>query len=365
MGLYSAIGQTEIKDYTDKYNMDNALAIAKERRYAEAQAAANAAAEAKMYDINPTKLFGKSEVASQNKEVADELKSYYSGNKGYLTLKGGRVALTKAGREALEVAEFKHTVYDRVNGEQYTTTYKAIRDPKFAKFLKSQGISQADIDKAVSTGYSANLNNTMTRLRNRINSGELVTGTPNIDIYRITIGEEADETRIAKKLENILSNTEIEQIVGLHTTGKTITVPGGPTDDKGLTPIRRMDTVEFDTKKVSKKEFMKRRKNGARALYLSNSPLTNNQIIEFTDGTKYILPEGVLGDDAYSNLNNQSPTGGIEEGVSGINQRLLYSNDPADAATLLNLGNREVASALTYTKGASITPNDGTVKFKL
>ena len=356
LGVYSAIGQTEIKDYTDKYNMDNALAIAKERRYAEAQAAA----QLKMYDINPTKLYGKSEVTKKNAKIAEIMKKDiypYFWNKG-------RKALTLKGLEVLKRGDTKKYIPSVSDDTGLRGEWVTIRDPEKERLiaaLKETGVTDEMINQAIN-GDATPLNQHVRGVRRRINSGELATGTPNIDVYRMTIRDENDKKLVEEIISNKTTNSEIEQIVGLK-PGKSVTVPAGPTNDKGSTPFKRVETAEFETEKVSGKTFKERLQKGARVLYVANSPTTNNQIVEMTDGTMYILPGGALSDIAYDNLNGWSTTNEIVEGESGLNQRLLYSYDPTEVATLLNRSNSEMASILTYTKGTGITPNDGTVTY--
>lgn len=175
MGLYSALGQTQIKDYTDTYSMNNALEIAKERRAAEAQAAA----QLKMYDINPTELYGESEVTKKNAKIAETMmKDIYP-----YFWNGGKKALTQKGLEVLRRKPQKKERYDSEKGVISTYMKEDPEKEKLIAALKEAGVTDKMINQAIN-GDATPLNQHVREVRRRINSGELATGTPNIDIYR-------------------------------------------------------------------------------------------------------------------------------------------------------------------------------------
>ena len=360
MGLYSAIGQTEIKDYTDKYNMDNALAIAKERRAAEAQAAANAAAKAKMYDINPTKFYGESEVTKNNAKIAKTLKNdiypyFWNGGKKALTLEGLEVLKRKPKEEVSVVTDAHGTVYYK------NVVVEDSEKKKLIAALKETGVTDKMINQAIN-GDAEPLNQHIREVRNRINDGELATGTPNIDVYRLGLKNDSDKNYITSKLSDAAGHGELQMVTGLN--AKTY---------KGLKRIRpkvyapgEKTTASLDVEKVSREDFLKKiNEEKVKPLYLINSPTTYTQMVELEDGTMFVLPKGVLGDDAYDDLNSGTSSGRIVEGVSGINQRIEQALTPAEKATYLNMANSKLASVLTSVTGTEISPNDGTVEFNL
>lgn len=357
MGLYSAIGQTEIKDYTDKYNMDNALEVAKERRAAEAQAAANAAAKAKMYDINPTKFYGTSEVTKKNAKIAETMmKDIYP-----YFWNGGKKALTQKGLEVLRRKPQKKERYDSEKGVISTYMKEDPEKEKLIAALKETGVTDKMINQAIN-GDSTPLNQHVREVRRRINSGELATGTPNIDVYRLGLKNDSDKNYITSKLSNAAGHGELQMVTGLN--AKTY---------KGLKRIRpkvyapgEKTTASLYVEKVSREDFLKKiNEEKVKPLYLINSPTTYTQMVELEDGTMFILPKGVLGDDVYDDLNSGTSDGKIVEGVSGIYQRIEQALTPAEKATYLNMANSKLASVLTSATGTEISPNDGTVEFNL
>lgn len=82
-GLYSALGQTEIKNYTDQFSMHDALNARQHARTVAAQRAA--AAGVSMRDPHPSKLFTSNEIAKMNAKEKTTLENYIK--KGILILK--------------------------------------------------------------------------------------------------------------------------------------------------------------------------------------------------------------------------------------------------------------------------------------
>lgn len=183
MGLYSALGQTQIKDYTDTYSMNNALEIAKERRDAENKM--------KMYDIDPTPLYGESEVANKNAKIAKIMKEriykHFNPSNNY--------ALSKSSGDILK--SLKDIPIDKngipVQIGPYKNKSKKEWDNMKERVMKAEaiksdllavGVSQKAIDGFINNGDVGALNNEVRKIRNRINSGRMATGTPSISIYR-------------------------------------------------------------------------------------------------------------------------------------------------------------------------------------
>ena len=83
-------------------------------------------------------------------------------------------------------------------------------------------------------------------------------------------------------------------------------------------------------------------------LYIANSPVTNNQIIELTDGSRFIMPIGML-----DRLN--------QEDLTGANIKIMQSASPQEAAVNLNNANSYLGAILNYNEGTSISTNNGTI----
>lgn len=312
-GLYSAIGQTKIDNFTDQDALNA-------RQHARQVAAQKAAEERlKMYNINPTSLYGASEVAAKNKSTLDTLNKWIS--KGYFNSKG---QLTGAGLKALRGATWKTKQQRGPTG--YIETKVKVGDWEFKNWALSHGHSQAGIN----AGYgSPTLNKYFQDTMAAINSGQLVTGTPNIDVYRQGIRDKTDQDYMLKKVTAALAGGNIYQAGDLSVTDKGITMSKG----KGISST--------DFKKLATDNPI---------LYIINSPTTNNQLIELSDGTKYIMPKGIM-----DNINQAN--------ISEANTRLTNSGSLEESAVLLNQSNSYLGSLLNYNEGTGVSTNDGTITF--
>ena len=187
MGLYSALGQTQIKDYTDTYSMNNALEIAKERR----AAVRDAVNKMKMYDIDPTPLYGESEVANKNTKIAKIMKEriykHFNPSNNYALSKSSGdilrslkdIPIDKNGIP-IQIGLYKN----KAKKEWDNIKERVMKAEAIKSDLLAVGVSQKAIDGFINNGDVGTLNNEVRKIRRRINSGELATGTPNIDIYR-------------------------------------------------------------------------------------------------------------------------------------------------------------------------------------
>lgn len=310
-GLFSAIGKTELKNYTDSFNMGNGL---NSRQQGDPEKKGLG-----LYNINPTSLYGTSEVAAKNKSTLDTLNKWIS--KGYFNSKG---QLTGAGLKALRGATWKTKQQRGPTG--YIETKVKVGDWEFKNWVLSHGHSQAGIN----AGYgSPTLNKYFQDTMAAINSGQLVTGTPNIDVYRQSIRGTTNQDYMLKKVTAALAGGNIYQAGDLSVTDKGITMSKG----KGISST--------DFKKLATDNPI---------LYIINSPTTNNQLIELSDGTKYIMPKGVM-----DNINQAN--------ISEANTRLTNSGSLEESADLLNQANSYLGSLLNYNEGTGISTNDGMIIF--
>lgn len=352
MGLYSALGQTEIKDYTDKYNMDNALAIAKERRDREAAEAA----ALKMYKPRFDTWYGTSDIAKKNAEIAKIMKEriykHFNPSNNY--------ALSKSSGDILkslkDIPIDKNSIpiqigpYKNKAKKEWDNINERVMEAEVIKSdLLAVGVSQKAIDGFINNGDVGTLNNEVRKIRNRINSGRMATGTPNVQTISYFLGEE-DRKAVKDVIGSKINKTGIEKIEGLHT------VPGKTIGNHN----REAVSVEASTTNVSKDDFMKdAEKYGI--IFTGNVPNARLQYIELGNGDRYMLSEDILGKDAYNNLNfvdNNKP-------IRGLNAQLLYqvsrgASDLQNSNTINNMGPQLLGPLTTQTKGANITPADGT-----
>lgn len=302
MGLYSALGQTQIKDYTDTYSMNNALEIAKEKRERK-QAEVNALYNMlKQYDTNPQALFGQSDTAKKNRDEAKELKSYI--DKGYLKIFGnGRLVMTKSGMAHASTVSTRKAASNAPHYAQEVIP-KYTDDENFVSFLRRHGATDADFKSIREGNISININNKMTSLRNRINSGQFATGTPNIDGYRIKV-DDSDSKNLMGNLETAVNSTGyIKRVVGLK-------------DSKGKHfqyKDRSIPYMEFETENIGAEDFIKELKE-TDTNYLIPVPMANKIVIQLKNGSLYEMPSTMISRTLYDDLTNES---------TGLNAQLAY-----------------------------------------
>lgn len=327
-GLYSAIGQTKIDNFTDQFSMQDALNARQHARQVAAQKAAEERQRQerlKMYNINPTSLYGTSEVSAKNKATIDQLNKWRS--KGYFNSKG---QLTKAGMKALQGATWQ-SKYQR-GSTGYTETKVKVGDWEFKNWALAHGQKQSDIDRGYGTvgkgGWQV-LNAYYTTTMSKANSGQLVTGTPNIDVYRQSVRDKTTQEYLLNKTTAALAGGHIYQVGDLSVNSKGVTMSKG--------------------KGVSAADFRKLATDNP-ILYVINSPMTNNQLIELADGTKYIMPKGMI-----DNISQAQ--------ISDANVRLSNSGSMQESAVLLNQANSYLGTLLNYNEGTGVSTNDGTITF--
>lgn len=352
MGLYSALGQTQIKDYTDTYSMNNALAIAKERRDREAAEAA----ALKMYKPRFDTWYGTSDIAKKNAEIAKIMKEriykHFNPSNNYALSKSSGdilkslkdIPIDKNGIP-IQIGPYKN----KAKKEWDNIKERVMKAEAIKSDLLAVGVSQKAIDGFINNGDVGTLNNEVRKIRNRINSGRMATGTPNVQTISYFLGEE-DRKAVKDVIGSKINKTGIEKIEGLHT------VPGKTIGNHN----REAVSVEASTTNVSKDAFMKDAEEYG-IIFTGNVPNARLQYIELGNGDRYMLSEDILGKDAYNNLNfvdNNNP-------VRGLNAQLLYqvsrgASDLQRANTINNMGPQLLGPLTTQTKGANITPADGT-----
>lgn len=310
-GLWSAIGQTNVSAYED-YGARLAAQEAMQKRLKAYERQQAEQSRLRMYNINPSSLYGREEVAAQNKATKKLLKKFRS--KGYFNSRG---ALTNAGMKALQSAT-ERTTWRKGPGSDYYEVPVRTGDWEFKNWALKHGLTQANID-AGNVG-NASINNYYRR--------ELATGTPNIDIYRQAVRDKTTRDFLADKVTSTIgADGKIYRVGDLTVSNGKVTMGKG----KG------MSQGEF-------KELVK----DSPILYVANSPVTNNQIIELTDGSRFIMPVGML--DRLS-----------QESLTGANIKIMQSASPQEAAVNLNNANSYLGAILNYNEGTGISTNDGTI----
>ena len=317
-GLWSAIGQTNVSTYED-YGARLAAQETMQKRVKDYEIKQENLNRLKMYNINPSPLYGKEEVVAQNKETKELLERFKS--KNYFNSNG---ALTNAGIKALQSAtEVKQ--WRKGPGSDYYEVPVKTGDWEFKNWALKHGLTQADIDAG---NVNASINRYYRTTLSRINSGELVTGTPNIDIYRQAVRDKTTRDFLADKVTNTIgADGKIYRVGDLTVANGKVTMGEG--------------------EGISQDEFKKLIKDSP-ILYIANSPVTNNQIIELTDGSRFIMPIGML-----DRLN--------QEDLTGANIKIMQSASPQEAAVNLNNANSYLGAILNYNEGTGISTNDGTI----
>lgn len=342
-GLYSAIGQTKIDNFTDQFSMQDALNARQHARQVAAQKAAEERQRQerlKMYNINPTSLYGTSEVSARNKATLDELNKWR--NKGYIRQDG---KLTVKGWTAIK-NQLLYNAHGAANSDSPYVRARAYsgRDAEFMAWANKHGVKYtmpqrvANPNSQERTFYTytdpvlqgyGNMTNYYNSTRGKINSGQLVTGTPNIDVYRQSVRDKTTQDYLLNRTTAALAGGNIYQVGNLSVTSKGVTMGKG--------------------KGISAAQFRKLATDNP-ILYVINSPTTNNQLIELSDGTKYIMPKGIMDNISQAN-------------ISEVNTRLANSGSPQESAVLLNQANSYLGTLLNYNEGTGVSTNDGTITF--
>lgn len=334
-GLYGAIGQAKPDNFIDQFSMKDALSSIEHSRQVEAQRQERL----RMYDIDPTSLYGTSETAEQNRATIEELDKWRS--KGYID-SGGQ--LMPKGWNAIknqllyDVSGAANSDSPYVRGRSY-----AGRDEDFMNWASQHGVQYTTPTKVSNLnargetyytytdpqlrGYD-NMTNYYNFIRQSAANGELVTGTPNIDVYRQSIRSTTDQDYILKKTTAALAGGNIYEV-------------GAITESNGRVNMSRGRGMSAD-------EF-KRLATDNPILYIINSPTTDNQLIELSNGQKFIMPRGMLGNISQGN-------------ISAANTRIINATSDIERAVDLNKANTYLGSLLNYNEGTGIATNEGYIE---
>ena len=329
-GLTAAIGTTELKNYTDSFSMQDAInarqharAVAEQKRR-ERVAEGERAEKMKMYDISPTSYYSKSEIAAINNKTVKELDSWRKA--GYFSYDG---KLTERGYKALQYVPSKKTgtrYIGHTSGTQSEVPVysRGTGNYQFYQWATRHGVTNVK-DKATT---AKQINKYYQNTRRAVQNGELATGNAKLSAYRQRLYSKEARGVMADNITSALGNDGVIYKAG--SLGKNNTISNG----EGIKGKKFKELVA-DTP----------------ILYVMNVPTAGQygqQLIELTNGEKYILPSGILSDYAQTAINN-------------ANVKVRNANNIAEVATNLNQANFNLASMLTTTDGADIKPNDGTM----
>lgn len=341
-GLYSAIGQAKIDNFTDQAGLAAFQADLQDRNARRVEARATAQQEQnrlRMYDIDPTPLYGSSETAEQNRATLDQLDKWR--NKGYLNSKG---QLTPKGWTAIK----NQLLYDISGAANSDSPYVRARsysgrDKDFMDWASAHGVQYTTPTKVSNydaqgrtfftytepqlTGYR-DMTNYYNSTRQMAAKDELVTGTPNIDVYRQGVRSKADQDYLLNKTTAALAGGKIYEVGTLTESNGKVSMSKG--------------------KGISATDFRKLATNNP-ILYIINDPTTDNQLIELSDGSKFIMPKGMLGNTSQGN-------------ISGANSRIVNAASDIERAVNLNQANSYLGSLLNYNEGTGITTNEGYIE---
>lgn len=338
-GLYNAIGETSYSMVTDSAGLkDYEAKLARDAKQQEIKDQIKQ--DLKMYDLDPTPLYGESEIAEQNKDTLKGLQKW--NKKGYITSDG---KLTKKGWAAVS----DQLLYDAYNRADSDSPYvQALSNPgrdaeflnwatehglnyskpKKVDFLNARGEVVSQYTDPQLLGYE-HLQQYYNTTMQDIESGKLVTDTPNIDIYRQSLRSDQDKQLLLNKITSaIKSNGKIYQVTDLNV------------DQQGnITMSKNKNKSQEEFKKIAEKYPI---------VYIANSPMTNNQLIELANGEIYVLPKGVLGSTTQDDIND-------------ANLMIRQSQSGEEKAINLNRANSYLGALLNYNTGTAITTNNGII----
>ena len=313
-GLNSAIGTTQIQNYTDSYGMQNSLAKA-----AEGRAVARAKKKAKeeearrnaMYDPDPTTFYGKNEVDKENKEFADRVAEYRK--KGYLT---SNYELTDRGRKAFDDAYIPSAKYG-------PNQSRPSGDYRFKQWAISNGMYESGPYSGI-----GRFNSTIQSKMQGVQNNTLPMGTPNVDMYRVTVPSDSQKTVAGKITAN--SGGIIYKAEDLYV------------DNKGQMQIKGGSMTNEEFEALTTKYPIQ---------YIGNIPAVGEagtQVVVLTNGDKFIIPAGTIGNINQSDLNI-------------ANMRAAQGASDIEKLTEINRGQSYVSTLLNTNKGSNVTLNDGVV----
>lgn len=289
MGLYSGIGESAIKDYTDQFNMQNTLAAleAQRREAAQIRAERRAKAEAedqqrvdriKMTRPNLHRFYSKDEVAKQNEKVLSEIEKWKK--EGFITSDG------KFSQKGLEIVNsyFNEkrkikTPKDAASGVGYSgygtgtanNPSAGLAGHDFVNWASKHGLSSIKNSDGTYGTYYYEFNKYLQNTLSQAKSGKLVTGVANIDVVSI---------RPSQSQSQSLANL--------------ITAEGG--NAKKVTGLNSDGFFEYRENKPS--TFREEVKDNP-ITEVGMNPMSNEGYVKLANGLIYKIPHSVWGNSLY------------------------------------------------------------------
>lgn len=304
--LYKAVGQTNVATFED-YGAKLSGQIA-------AREGIQNRSRMKMYNINPTTFYGASEIANRNKQFQDKINTWVKN--GWIT-RDGRITPKGYGvyEQGIKTSVARGT---SMSGAVQTTNYT---DFSFRDAINSLSPSIKNV-RGINTALSEAIS--------QIASGEQPVGTLNIDVYRQSLRDKTTQDYILNKTTAAIGSGKIYEAESVNQA------------EDGSVSIRKGSGITA--------EELRKKAETSPILYIINSPVSNNQLIELTDGTKYIMPKGML-----DNINQSY--------LDSTDKMIRQSTSPQEAAVLLNRANFYLGSLLNFNEGTGVSTNEGTITF--
>lgn len=325
-GLYAAIGETSVSPFENKGAVLAAQEASARRTAAYQQQLANNAQGVRFgaRGIEATPFFGGS--GSKNALQQVDMENWIK--KGYVTKNG---QLTKKGRYIIEQdARLYAAARNSKKGGAYENpfTITQLREPSLYQFY-------ADASRGSKTGLQnvTNFNQKFRKTLGAYRRGEIPVGTANIDVYRINLSGDDRSGVMTRVAGRIGENGSIYKAVAFDPkTGK----------------------MKYD-KGMSQKDFSKLAKDDkVTAISLINSPVTDEQFVELSNGQIYKLPGGYFGSETYRTLrNNNEKLRNLAKKYDVLVGR-ARTNSEIEKLNLLNSNNFYLSTGLNGVKSKNL-----------
>lgn len=345
-GLYSAIGQVKIDNFTDTYSMNDQLEKNKEAR-AEARrqrelAEAQRQQQIKMYRTNSASLYSSDEVTKQNKILMEDIDKWKS--KGYLTAKG---ELTYNGLEALKNA-IEYNSRDAAGTIPDSPYWKGQmgKGRDFLKWASSHGVTYNpgkmdnwDAQGRIFVTYNptvdfTKLNSYTNDMITRAASGELANGVANVQVGRVRVGSKTASDNLVDLMTS--TNSNIFEVGSLNSSGKL-------NSGEAMSPTQFAALVKGNSQG----------QGGSRIVHIINNPAGNQQIVELANGRRFFIPSTVFGE---SVVNPRTGQGDLDRANAILRAESSANPGEASDAAIVAFANSQayLSSLLDYSNGTNI-----------
>lgn len=329
-GLYGAIGQAKLDNFTDQAGLAQFKADLDDRNVIEE----DKAKRLRMYRNNTNRLFSESEVANANRATLDELDKWR--NKGYINDNG---QLTPKGWDAMK----NQLLYDASGAANSKSPYVRARsytgrDEEFLTWATQRGVKYTFPTKVqnqdaygrifhtysdpILQGYG-DMTNYYNKTRQAAASGELVTGIANIKVLRNRVSS---------------NKTKQDDLVNLITSAHSPIYEVGALQASGILNQGR----EF-----SATEFRNLVKDNP-IVHLANNPVGNQQLVELSNGQRFFIPKSVFGESLVNPLaKSYEEMGDLDK----ANATIRASQEGSDDAIMASANASAYLSSILDTTG--------------